>query len=135
MLDTGVLLAALDGADPDHETCAALIAGASESLVIPVLVLSELDYWCQKRLPPHVWLGFLEDLYRDAYKVENLTTEDIERCHDLQATYADLEIGVVDASVLAVVERLGEKKVATLDHRHFATLRPLHTPVLRLLPE
>lgn len=135
MLDTGVLLAALDGADPDHETCAALITGASESLVIPVLVLSELDYWCQKRLPPNVWLGFLEDLYRDAYELENLTTEDIERCHDLQATYADLKIGVVDASVLAVVERLGEKKVATLDHRHFGTLRPLHTPVLRLLPE
>jgi uncharacterized protein len=135
VLDTGVLLAALDAADPDHEACAALIAGTTESLVIPVLVLSELDYWCQKRLPPNVWLSLLEDLFRGAYKLEALTTEDVERCHDLQSIYADLKIGVVDASVLAVVERLGEKKVATLDHRHFGTMRPLHTPVLRLLPD
>jgi hypothetical protein len=37
--------------------------------------------------------------------------------------------------VLALVERLGEDKLATLDHRHFAMLRPAHTQGLRLLPQ
>jgi hypothetical protein len=41
---------------------------------------------------------------------------------------------VVDASILTLVERLGESKVATLDHRHFATMRPDHTTALELLP-
>lgn len=134
VLDTSVLLAALDAADPDHGRCAETIAKATENLIVPILVLSELDYWCQERLGGDVWLAFLEDLLGGAYAVESPTQEDLERCHELQRTYADLQVGVVDASVLAVVERLGEPKLATLDHRHFATMRPRHIEALELLP-
>ncbi len=41
----------------------------------------------------------------------------------------------VDAAVLAVVERLNEPKLGTLDHRHFSVVRPRHVDALRLLPE
>jgi predicted nucleic acid-binding protein len=134
VLDTGPLLAALDAADPDHSRCARLIAGSGEDLIVPALVLSELDYWCRERLSPEVWLTFLEDLLKGAYSTEAPTQGDLERCHQLQSTYADLLLGVVDASVLALVERLEESKLATLDHRHFATVRPAHVDALRLLP-
>lgn len=134
VLDTSALLAALDAADPDHAPCAELIAGASEDLVVPALVLAELDYWCHERLTADVWLTFLEDALGGAYRVEVPIQADLERCHGLQATYADLGVGVVDASVLAVVERLEEPKLATLDHRHFATMRPRHIEALKLLP-
>jgi hypothetical protein len=33
-----------------------------------------------------------------------------------------------------VTERLGEPKLATLDHRHFRVLRPRHVDALELLP-
>ncbi|HXV04600.1 MAG TPA: PIN domain-containing protein [Solirubrobacterales bacterium] len=135
ILDTGPLLAALDAADPDHKTCTKLIEKAGEDLVVPTLVLAELDYWCHKRLTVDVWLAFLEDLLAGAYSVQSPTQADLERCHELQSTYADLELGVVDASVLALVERLGEPKLATLDHRHFATMRPRHVEALELLPD
>jgi hypothetical protein len=36
--------------------------------------------------------------------------------------------------VLAVVERLGEPRLATLDRRHFGLLRPRHRDSLELLP-
>jgi predicted nucleic acid-binding protein len=134
VLDTSALLAALDTADPDHRQCAELIAGVSENLIVPALVLSELDYWCHERLSADVWLAFLEDVLGGAYSVENPTQDDLVRCHALQRTYADLKVGVVDASVLAVVERLEEPKLATLDHRHFATMRPQHVAALQLLP-
>lgn len=134
VLDTSVLLAALDAADPDHGPCAELIGEASENLIVPALVLSELDYWCQERLTADVWLAFLEDVLAGAYGVASPTHGDLERCHELQSTYADLKVGVVDASVLAVVERLGEPKLATLDHRHFGTMRPRHIEALELLP-
>ena len=49
--------------------------------------------------------------------------------------YADADIGFVDAAVLALVERLKEPKLATLDRRHFGLLRPRHVDALRLLPE
>jgi hypothetical protein len=48
--------------------------------------------------------------------------------------YADLDLGFVDAAVLAIVERLGERKLATLDHRHFSVVRPRHVPSLELVP-
>lgn len=40
----------------------------------------------------------------------------------------------VDAAGLAVIERYGERQVATLDHRHFAVVRLDQTDVLELLP-
>ena len=42
--------------------------------------------------------------------------------------------GFVDCAVLAVTERLGEPKVATLDRRHFGVMRPRHVDALELLP-
>jgi hypothetical protein len=134
VLDTSVLLAGVDAADPDHRRCAELILAARETLVVPALVLSELDYWCHQRLTTAVWLDFLEDLLGGAYRVEPPSYEDLARCHALQSTYEDLVVGVVDASILALVERLGEPKLATLDHRHFATMRPGHVDALELLP-
>lgn len=134
VLDTSALLAALDAADPDHEPCARLIADSHEDLTVPALVLGELDYWCHERLTADVWLAFLEDVLGGAYEVVSPTHGDLERCHELQRTYADLKVGVVDASVLAAVERLEEPKLATLDHRHFSVMRPRHVEALELLP-
>jgi predicted nucleic acid-binding protein len=132
--DTGPLLAALDAADPDHGRCALLLTTSDEDLVVPALVLAELDYWCGRRLPPEAWLIFLDDLLAGVYRVEPPTGADLARCRDLQARYADLTLGIVDASVVALAERLGEPKVATLDQRHFRAVRPAHVEALELRP-
>jgi predicted nucleic acid-binding protein len=134
ILDTGPLLAALDAADPDHEPCATLLTSATEDLIVPTLVLAELDYWCAARLSPSVWDAFLEDLLSGAYHAEPPIIPDLRRCRELQSRYADLKLGVVDASVIALSERLGEDKIATLDHRHFSVVRPKHVDALRLAP-
>jgi predicted nucleic acid-binding protein len=63
-----------------------------------------------------------------------LVASDYERAAELLPTYADLKVGFVDAVVLAVTERLGEPKLATLDHRHFGVMRPRHCEALELLP-
>lgn len=133
VVDTGPLLAALDAADHDHEACAALLVGATEDLVVPALVLAELDYWCHERLTAHAWLTFLDDVLAGAYRVETPTLADLGRAGELQRQYADLRLGVVDASIVALLERLGEPKVATLDHRHFSVVRPRHGP-LQVMP-
>ncbi len=134
ILDTGPLLAALDAADPDHARCAALLADSAEDLVVPALVLAELDYWCARRLSSDAWLIFLDDVLAGAYRVEPPTAADLSRCRDLQARYRDLALGVVDASVVALAERLEEPKVASLDQRHFRAVRPTHVAALELLP-
>lgn len=135
ILDTGPLLAALDAADPDHGTCAALVTDAPEGLVVPALVLAELDYWCARRLTLDAWLVFLDDVGAGAYRIEPPTAADLRRCRQLQEQYRSLELGVVDASVIALAERFGESKVATLDQRHFRAVRPSHVAALQLLPQ
>jgi uncharacterized protein len=135
ILDTGPLLAALDANDPDHRRCAELIERAREDLVVPTLVLAELDYWCLERLDANAWLVFLEDLRDGAYRIEHPSDRDLNRCRELQSRYEDLGLGIVDASIVALAERLGAERVATLDHRHFSVVRPEHVEALTLLPD
>jgi predicted nucleic acid-binding protein len=60
---------------------------------------------------------------------------DLARAAELQLASADLRPGLVDASTIALAERLNETRIATLDHRHFAMVRPRHCPHFTLLPE
>jgi hypothetical protein len=87
------------------------------------------------RLHAGVFLALLDDILAGAYHVEELQAEDYRRIRELCDRYADADVGFVDAAVLAIVERLNEPKLATLDQRHFRVLRPRHMDALRLLPE
>jgi predicted nucleic acid-binding protein len=66
--------------------------------------------------------------------VIDLEAEDWRRAGELVLRYADLPLGAVDASVVAVAERLGLTEIATIDRRHFSVVRPRHVDVFRLLP-
>ena len=134
ILDTGPLYASLDRSDQDHAACRALIEGAEEPLLIPAPVLVEVDYWIHQRLNPGALVALLADIESGAYVVADLTRDDYARIRELCDRYADADIGFVDASVLAVVERLGKSKLATLDRRHFGLLRPRHRDSIDLLP-
>ncbi len=134
VVDTGPLLAALDRSDPDHDACVAVLGTTTEDLVLPTLVLAEVDYWCHERLGSDAWLTVLDDVIGGAYRVEHPTPADFVRCRTLQADYADLRLGVVDASVVALLERLGEQKLATLDRRHFSAIRPIHVAGFAIVP-
>lgn len=134
ILDTGPLYAALDRSDADHVACRALIEGASEPLIIPAPVLVEVDYWIQQRLSPGVLVALLDDIAAGAYQVLDLAAADYVRVRDVCDQYADADIGFVDAAVLAIVERLNESRLATLDRRHFGLLRPRHRDSIELVP-
>lgn len=135
ILDTGPLYASLDRSDDDHSACRGLIESAAEPLVIPAPVLVEVDYWIHRRLHPGVLVALIDDIRAGAYQVADLTAGDYRRIRELCDRYADLDIGFVDAAVIAVVERLDEPKLATLDHRHFSVVRPLHRESIALLPD
>lgn len=134
ILDTGPLYASLDRSDQDHAACRALIEAADEPLVIPAPVLVEVDYWIHQRLNPGALVALLADIEVGAYQVVDLIRADYTRVRELCDRYADADVGFVDAAVLAVVERLGEPKLATLDRRHFGLLRPRHCDALELVP-
>jgi uncharacterized protein len=135
ILDTGPLYASLDRSDADHQACRRLILDTNEPLIVPAPVLMEVDYWIHSRLHSGVLVALLDDISDGAYVVEDLVPQDYRRVRELCDRYADSDIGFVDAAVLAIVERLNEPKLATLDRRHFGMLRPRHVDGLLLLPE
>jgi len=111
-----------------------LLDDSRETRLIPAPVLVELDYFLTRSFGPDPMRKVLADVRAGALAIEHLLLEDYARVSELMNTYADQQIGFVDASVLAIVERLREAKLATLDHRHFAVMRPRHTGSLELLP-
>jgi predicted nucleic acid-binding protein len=94
----------------------------------------ELEYLLRRTQQTDTFVRFLDDFRSGAFLVEALQPPDYERIGMLLTTYADLRVGFVDAAVLAIVERLREPKLATLDHRHFSVMRPRHVEALELLP-
>ena len=59
---------------------------------------------------------------------------DLIRIAELVENYNDMPLGGTDASVIAIAERLGETSIATLDHRHFSVVRPVHVAAFELVP-
>lgn len=132
--DTGPLYAAIDRKDNAHRSCAALLEEHEEALIVPAPVVVELEWLVASRLGDEVFDSFLESIEDGAIEIEALVEVDYARIRELTRRYADLHLGFVDAAVIAVAERLGEPKVATLDRKHFSVVKPRHVKFFRLLP-
>jgi len=76
----------------------------------------------------------LDAIAEGELRLEDLERNDYARTSELVTIYADLPLGMVDASVVAVAERLDVREVATIDHRHFSVVRPRHVDAFTLLP-
>lgn len=134
ILDTGPLYASLDRKDQDHKRCRGLIESAGEEVVIPAPVLPEVDFLVSTRMGASPTVALMRDVESGAYRVKELQAGDYPRVRELMDRYADMDLGFVDASVIALVERLGEPKLATLDRRHFLAVRLRHIDGLEILP-
>lgn len=131
--DTGVVYASMDRSDPSHAACVELLQRTGEPLRVPSPVLVELDWLGDARGVP-VLDATLESVESGSIEVIDLSPADYVRIRELCRQYQDLGLGMVDASVVAVAERLGEETIATLDHRHFSVVRPRHVASFTLVP-
>ncbi len=133
ILDTGPLVALVNRSDPDHDRCRDLINTANEIRIAPVCTLVEIEY--QLRPWPGGFTALMADVSAGRLHVHLPDRHELARASSLVEQYADLPLGLVNATVLACVERLGEAKLATLDRRHFTVVRPANLEHLQLLPE
>ncbi len=86
-----------------------------------------------RRLGARAEARFLRGLAE--FDVEAPAAADWPRISELVKRYADFALGGVDASVVALAERLATNVVVTLDRRHFGAVEPRHTRSFRLLPD
>lgn len=71
---------------------------------------------------------------RKRLKRFDLINPDWDRCTDLVHTYADLGLGLLDASLVALAERLSITALATLNSRDFHVVCPAHTDASTSIP-
>ena len=103
-------------------------------MLVPAPVVVELDWMLRRAAQNQAFDAFLAAASEGALDVIELHPADYERVRDLCQQYDDLGLGFVDASVVAVAERLGHATIATLDHRHFSVVRPAGGGSFRIVP-
>jgi len=134
ILDTGIIYALADRSDSWHERAVDYLKGYTGKLIVPVTVIPEAAYLINRYLGQQAEVAFLASLNNGELALEQVSNADMVRCSELLEIYADANIGFVDASVIAVSERLKVAKILTTDRRHFSLIRPEHCPALELLP-
>lgn len=132
VVDAGPLYAAADADDIDHEPSVSVLARGDLRLIVPALAIAEATYFVGARLGALAEAAFLRGLTN--VDIEAPTAEDFDRIAELVEQYADFPLGGTDASAIALAERLGASTVITLDHRHFAAVRPRHCDSFQILP-
>ena len=100
--------------------------------MVPVLAVGEAAFLIERRLGVRAEALFVADLADSDISVADVPPSEWVRIGELVATYADLRLGTVDASVVAAAERLGITAVATTDRRHFSVVRPRHVAAFEL---
>jgi predicted nucleic acid-binding protein len=130
VLDTSVVVASLDAEERMHVPSRDLIEATDERIVMPSPILCEVDHLIHRKFGA----AFLRRVRSGEFDVEEMEPGDLGRTIELMERCADLDVGYVEAAVLAIVERLGGPKLATLDHRHFSVMQPRHVEALELVP-
>lgn len=132
--DTSGLLAYFNGAEPHHAAVAAIVEAAEEPLVVSPYVLAELDYLVATRHGVEAELAVLEELAGGAWVLADFGTDDLAAAHSVIMRYHDQQIGLADASLVVLAERLRTNRILTLDHRHFDIIRPQRGGRFSVLP-
>jgi uncharacterized protein len=109
----------------------ALYSADPDAWILPWAILPEVDYLVSSHLGARAHALWLADLAAGAYVVEWGADADLAAAHGIVKSHASLDLGLVDAVVMAIAERL-RADIATLDLRDFAAVRLSHQP--RLLP-
>jgi uncharacterized protein len=134
IVDSGPLYAAASTSDRHHRRCMDLLSEADRPILVPALVVTEVAYFLGNRIGPHAEVAFARSIADAELVVEPVLDADWSRIVALMERYVDARLGVVDASVVALAERKEIDVIATLDHRHFAVVRPSHVGAFSLLP-
>jgi predicted nucleic acid-binding protein len=91
--------------------------------VIPEPVLVETDQLLRARVSGLAARLFLTSAVNGEHSVAFLSAGLLKRAVDIDARYADLDLGLTDASVMAYAER-HELPVLTFDFEHFRAAQP-----------
>jgi predicted nucleic acid-binding protein len=134
LLDTSGVLAWIDGRQRHHaETVRAMERQEPPYLLSP-FVLAELDYLIATRVGRQAQQALLEEVARGAFRLAPFLAEDVKQALGVLGRFADLQVGLADASIVVLAERHRAAVLLSLDERHFRFLPGPGGRPFRLLP-
>jgi predicted nucleic acid-binding protein len=134
VLDTGGLYAAVDANEALHGRAAAALFAAPPPRVLSPFVLAELDYLIAMRVGHQAQMMLVDEVVRGAYQLAVFTADDVDRVQRIMDRYANLHIGLADASVVVLADRHRTLDLLCTDERHFRALKGSGNRPFRLLP-
>ena len=134
VLDTGGLYAALDANEALHGRAVAALVTARPPRVVSPFVVAELDYLIGSRVGHQAQMALVDEITRGSYLLESFSAADVGDARRVMERYADLHIGLADASVVVLANRHRTLELLCTDERHFRALRGIGGKPFRLLP-
>lgn len=120
--DTSGILGLLDRDSVHHDALVEAFEATGAEWIVPWAVLPEIDHLVTSRFGREVARRFLDDVEAGRIVAEWEGSVDLARALELDARYDALSLGLVDAVVMAICERLGARAIVTLDLRDFGAV-------------
>ncbi len=132
--DTSGLFAAFVENEARYPETAESLARAQPPRVVSPYVVAELDYLLRRRGGAPAARAAMHRLTGGAYEIACLDASELRQALGIDQRYADLDIGIVDASLVVLAARYNTRDLLTLDERHFRKVTPIQGGAFRLLP-
>jgi hypothetical protein len=132
LLDTGVVVALINGRDPDHDRCVEVWKELRAKLVSVEGVLVEAAQMLAR--VPKGPRKAAELMTATKTAIEPVSGARLDRALELIDRYASVPMDLVDASLVAIAEELRIDEILTLDRRGFATYRIRGKTRFKILP-
>ena len=134
VIDAGPLVAFGDANDPLFPHVNQLLRTIDGPLVVPAPVTAEVDYLLGRRVGQKARRDFITDLAAGRFTVACLEREDYASIRDLDARYADFELGLADCSLVVIANRFSTDRIVSFDERHFRAVTTLTGGAFTILP-
>lgn len=132
--DSGALYALVDRSDAWHTRVVEWWKRNREPVLVPHSVIPEVTYLVHTRISVAAEIAFVRAIVDGEFATEPVEFEDMERAVSIMQQYADLPLGFVDATIVAIAERVEAREILTTDHRHLGVVRPQHARGFVLSP-
>lgn len=131
---SSAIIAYMSSADRHHAEVAQWLQAEEDELATTPLILAEADHLASTHGGARAARALRADLVAGAYLVE-WWPEALGASVHVAERHADTGLGLADASLVALAQRLKTTVIATVDERHFRAVRPLAgAKAFRLLP-
>lgn len=115
LIDAGPLVALIDADEADHDVCRLVLASLRLPLLTTWPAFTEAMYLLSRAGGSTGREALWRLVLTDRLDIADLSRPALERSSRLMSKYADLPMDLADATLVALAEERGERRVFTLD--------------------